>query len=150
MMNGAIQEPRTFEAKLQSGRLTPQSKDKRSVLKISTLIVALVIVALLLAAACKGAIGSKNKVDGTRAKALVSEGATLLDVRTEGEFQAGHIDGAKLVPVQSLDKRFEDVGPRDKPVVIYCASGMRSAKAARMLTKAGFEEVYDLGSIRSW
>jgi rhodanese-related sulfurtransferase len=90
------------------------------------------------------------KVDGARARELVKGGATLLDVRTQSEFDGGHIEGAKLIPVQELGSRLGDVGPKDKPVVVYCASGVRSGRAAGQLAEAGFTQVYDLGSIRSW
>jgi rhodanese-related sulfurtransferase len=91
-----------------------------------------------------------TKVDGAKAKELVSGGAVLLDVRTQGEFDGGHIDGAKLIPVQELSSRMDDVGAKDKPVVVYCASGMRSARAANMLAQAGYGEVYDLGAMGNW
>lgn len=90
-----------------------------------------------------------SRVDGAAARELVKNGATLLDVRSQGEFSGGHIEGAKLIPVQELGGRLEEVGPKDKPVVVYCASGGRSAAAASMLAKAGYE-VHDLGGMGNW
>lgn len=79
------------------------------------------------------------------ARALVDRGATLLDVRTPGEWERGHLDAALLIPVQELSSRLAEV-PRDRPVVVYCASGRRSARAVQMLRGAGYE-AHDLGGM---
>ncbi|MGQ9887998.1 MAG: rhodanese-like domain-containing protein [Aggregatilineales bacterium] len=73
----------------------------------------------------------------------------LLDVRTPEEFASGHLDGATNINVQELQSRLSEI-PRDRPVVLYCRSGNRSAQAARMLQAAGFTSVYDLGGIIAW
>ena len=81
---------------------------------------------------------------------LVATGARLLDVRTREEFAAGHLRGALNIPVVELGDRLAEVGPRDQPVVVYCASGVRSAHAADLLKRAGFARVYDLGPMSNW
>ncbi len=91
-----------------------------------------------------------GKVAPDKARELVAGGATLLDVRSPGEFGGGHVRGAKNVPVQELASRIGEVGAKDKPVVVYCASGMRSASAASMLRRAGFQSVHDLGAMARW
>jgi len=78
------------------------------------------------------------------------EQARLVDVRSAGEYASGHLDGALNVPVQDLAKRMEELGDKTKPVVLYCASGMRSASAAGMLRRAGFADVHDLGAMARW
>ena len=88
-------------------------------------------------------------VSGDRARQLVAEGASLLDVRTPDEFRQDALPGALNIPVQILGDRFGEL-PRDKPVVVYCASGMRSASAAQFLERCGFTQVYDLGGIGRW
>lgn len=115
-----------------------------------TLRTALLTTALGLAiAACSGSASSQSHhVDSAEAHRLVEQGATLLDVRTEGEFAGGHLPGAVLVPVAELASRMSEV-PRDRPVVVYCQSGGRSARAAEMLAAAGYD-VHDLGGIASW
>ena len=81
------------------------------------------------------------------ARQWVEEGATLLDVRTPGEFGQGHLRGALNVPVQVLQQRIAEVpGAR---VVVYCRSGGRSASAAKMLERYG-KEVLDLGPMHAW
>ena len=85
-----------------------------------------------------------------KAHALVSSGARLVDVRSPAEFGAGHIDGARNIPLGELDRRVRELGATDGAVIVYCASGARSAMAKRALKKAGFTEVYNLGSMRNW
>lgn len=89
-----------------------------------------------------------RRVDGPTARQKVASGATLLDVRTPGEYAEGHIDGALNIPVQELEQRLGEV-PQGHPVVVYCLSGGRSAAASRMLAAAGYE-AYDLGPKSAW
>jgi len=91
-----------------------------------------------------------GKVAPEKARELVKGGARLVDVRTRAEFAAGHIEGALNIPVGELGARLGEVGDREKPVVVYCASGMRSASAAGALRGAGFSQVHDLGAMARW
>lgn len=91
---------------------------------------------------------ARDRVDGASARQMVADGATLLDVRTDREFSSGHLDGALHIPLAQLRSRVGEV-PRDRPVVVYCLSGGRSASAAGMLRDSGFE-VHDLGPMRAW
>ena len=84
------------------------------------------------------------------ARQLVDRGAFLLDVRTPGEFDSGHVEGAVNIPVQSLAQRLMELPPTDKPVVVYCRSGGRSAQAAALLRQAGWTEVHDVGPMPPW
>ena len=87
-------------------------------------------------------------VDGKKAKALVAGGAKLVDVRSPAEFTEKHIDGAVNVPLAEVANT--DMGAKDKPVVVYCGSGTRSAKAAAKLQAKGYTQVFDLGAMSSW
>jgi len=84
--------------------------------------------------------------------AVVSEkirsGARIIDVRTPQEFAGSAYPNAKNIPLDQLPSRMGDL-PKDKPLVLYCASGMRSANAARILKKAGFTDVINAGSMAS-
>lgn len=82
------------------------------------------------------------------ARQLVADGALLVDVRTPGEFAAGHVEGARNVPVDQIAAA--DVGPKDGAVVVYCRSGGRSAAARATLEKRGYTRVYDLGAMSNW
>jgi rhodanese-related sulfurtransferase len=96
---------------------------------------------------CSG-IASADHVPSAEAHALVAAGATLLDVRTDAEWSAGHLPGAVHVPLADLADRMGEI-PRDHPVVVYCRSGARSANAAAILVAAGYE-VHDLGGMSAW
>ncbi len=74
---------------------------------------------------------------------------TLVDVRTAGEFSGGYIPGAVNISLQDLNRELDSIS-KDKPVVVYCRSGNRSASAARTLIQAGHAEVLDLGGIIEW
>lgn len=89
-------------------------------------------------------------VTGADARRLVREGARLVDVRAPSEFAQGHIEGALNIPVQELGDRLQELEPKDKAVVVYCRSGHRSGNAARLLARAGFPAVHDLGAMSRW
>jgi rhodanese-related sulfurtransferase len=76
---------------------------------------------------------------------------TLLDVRTQEEYDAAHIEGAQLLPYDAIAQRADEL-PQDKDaaVIVYCRSGSRSAAAAQTLVGLGYTQVYDLGGIQSW
>ncbi len=99
-----------------------------------------------------GAGGGGATIDSKRAHELVEkQRAVLLDVRTPDEFAGGHLDGATNIPVQELEARLAQVpAKKDQDIVVYCRSGVRSAKAKAMLEKAGFTKVHDLGGIGNW
>lgn len=90
-----------------------------------------------------------DRIDGERARAMVEDGATLLDVRTGAEFRSGHVDGAINIPVGEID-RVSTMVAKDKPVIVYCRSGARSARAAARMKGLGYGDVHDMGSIANW
>ncbi|MDX8389372.1 MAG: rhodanese-like domain-containing protein [Mariprofundaceae bacterium] len=74
----------------------------------------------------------------------------LLDVRTVEEYAEGHIAGATLIPVQELDKRLAEI-PHGKRVYVYCHSGVRSARASKLLAERGFKNIENMkGGIVAW
>ena len=67
------------------------------------------------------------------------ENVTLLDVRTEDEFKSGHIQGATLIPLSSLEANLDKLQKfKHKKIIVYCRSGSRSVAASRILEKNGF------------
>lgn len=110
----------------------------------------------------KAAKARIQEVDADRLQAMKQEQPDLLilDVRESSEFEQGHIEGAMLIPRGILEaaadlqypKRVEKLcAARDKPLVLYCATGGRSAMAADTLQMMGFKEVYSLaGGITQW
>lgn len=109
-----------------------------------------VVIAVLAAVVLVMIIRGMGKTSGAEAKRLVEAGAKLVDVRTDSEFSAGHLPGAIHIPVQSLSNRMAELGAKEEPIVVYCASGVRSARAKRLLEKAGFTAVHDLGAMARW
>lgn len=81
-----------------------------------------------------------------------NEDATVLDVREDQEFAEGHIVNALHIPVGVLDKRLNELEAyKDKPIVVYCRSGDRAARASATLHKQGFNTVFKLnGGILAW
>ena len=70
-------------------------------------------------------------------KALVQQGAMIIDVRTPAEFKGGHVKGAVNIPLQSLQANFSKI-PQNKTIITCCASGMRSGSAKSLLKAAGY------------
>lgn len=95
---------------------------------------------------------ARRLLGGARAPAelvrqRIASGAKIVDVRTPGEFRGGAYPGAVNIPLQILAGRLREI-PKNRPVVLYCASGMRSASAARVLKRAGYEDVVNAGGLR--
>lgn len=75
---------------------------------------------------------------------------SVVDVRRPDEYRSGHLPGSRLIPLDELSDRLGELDPR-KPIIVYCASGLRSRAAVSILARAGFAEVYDMeGGIRAW
>ena len=88
---------------------------------------------------------------GEQAHAKVTQGAFLLDVRSPGEFAEGHLAGAVNVPVNELEATLASLPvDRNKEIVVYCRSGLRSSRARTILLKAGYSKVEDLGGMSNW
>lgn len=78
------------------------------------------------------------------------ENHVLIDVRSVGEFKSGHLPKARNIPLEELERKLDGI-PKDKPVILVCWSGSRSASATRYLIKAGYENVHNLkGGTMLW
>ena len=76
--------------------------------------------------------------------------AQLIDVREPNEFESGHILGARNIPLTQLKMRMKEIRP-DKPVYLYCQRSSRSGRAAQMLYKKGYKQLYQLkGGFKKW
>ena len=76
--------------------------------------------------------------------------AQLIDVREQTEYEAGHILGARNIPMTQLSQRHKEIRP-DLPVYLYCQNTGRSARAALMLKKKGYHQIYQLqGGFKTW
>lgn len=83
--------------------------------------------------------------DMTEIKEIIANGGVIIDVRTPAEFSGGHPKGAKNIPLDRLESNISQIKNMKKPVVVCCASGMRSARAKSILSARGIENVYDAG-----
>ncbi|HTO35027.1 MAG TPA: rhodanese-like domain-containing protein [Flavobacterium sp.] len=114
----------------------------------------LILFTSLFLMSCKGQETEHFKLlNSAQYEQIISENeVTIIDVRTPGEYQSGHIKNAQNINVQSGDfKAKMENFDREKPIYIYCRSGSRSANAGRILEEMGFKEIYDLkGGILSW
>ncbi|MCY3412472.1 MAG: rhodanese-like domain-containing protein [Candidatus Heimdallarchaeota archaeon] len=86
------------------------------------------------------------------AKAMIEEGDVfILDVRSQSEYDEGHIDGATLIPVDELEDRLDELPAKDAKILVYCRSGSRSATASGILDDFDFTNVYNmLGGYIEW
>ena len=114
-----------------------------------------VIVAIVVAGAAflllrpSGGGGIQN-VDAAGAQAAIDKGAQVVDVRTAGEYQMGHIPGAVNTPVDQLEAAAQS-WDKDATYVVYCATGQRSATAVETMKALGFKNIAHLSAgIQSW
>jgi len=109
------------------------------------------ITVLLLVLGC-GAPGNTGTLDPVTFQQAIGPQAQLIDVRTAAEFADGHLAGARNLDWSSgaLEAAWSGLD-KDAPVLLYCASGRRSAAAREAMVAAGFTDVKDLaGGIRAW
>jgi rhodanese-related sulfurtransferase len=99
-------------------------------------------------------MGGGPSVTAVQATQLINrEDALIVDVRDPGEYGAGHILGAKNVPLSRIDAGGSEIAAKrkDKPVIVYCDTGSRATKAAAALRAQGFSRVVNLsGGLGAW
>ncbi len=107
------------------------------------------IISLLAIVFLLTACGSKYKtIDTNKALELINDGATIIDVRTREEYDEGHIKGAINIPIDEIENVEFD---KDVTLIVYCASGIRSIKAADKLVDMGYTSLYNLdGGLLNW
>lgn len=77
---------------------------------------------------------------------LKSGNVLIIDVRTKPEYSGGHVTGSLNIPLDEIHLRAEEIKAHNKPVVLCCASGMRSMQATAILSRAGIPKCYNGGS----
>jgi phage shock protein E len=100
------------------------------------------VLGLILVVAAVGVLAfmvSRNASTGEIGAAL-DAGATVVDVRSHGEFRAGHFPGAINIPVDQISAQLKKLGDPEKPVILYCHSGIRSGSAMHIVKRAGFKK----------
>ena len=92
-------------------------------------------------------------INAQQAKQMMdqSTGYVIVDVRTQSEFQDGHIDGAVLIPVDQVASLAPSKLPdKTQLIFVYCRSGARAQQASTILAQMGYTNVVDFGGISSW
>jgi len=79
---------------------------------------------------------------------MINNGGIILDVRTQQEFKQGHVQGSKNIPLDTINQKMKDIKKLNKPIILCCASGMRSGQATTILKREGLD-VINGGSWRS-
>ena len=113
------------------------------------------LLALFLLTGCGGtaADGSYQQITQEEAKEMMdTQEVIILDVREQGEYDSGHIPGAVLLPVGSIDETTaaEVIPEKDSMVLVYCRSGNRSKTASSTLAELGYTNIYEFGGINTW
>ena len=94
-----------------------------------------------------------QKISQEKAKEMMdTQEVLVLDVREQSEYAGGHIPGAVLLPVGTIDEDTAAavIPEKDTTVLVYCRSGSRSKRAAKALAGLGYTGIYEFGGIMSW
>ena len=94
----------------------------------------------------KSIFGGASASDSSPIDAVRAQGAVIIDVRSPAEFASGHADGAVNIPLDQLEAKLGTIKNYQKPVIVCCASGMRSGRAKALLTSRGITDLHDAGS----
>ena len=113
------------------------------------------LLALFLLTGCGGnaAGDAYQQITQEEAKEMMdTQEVIILDVREQGEYDSGHIPGAVLLPVGSIDETTaaEVIPEKDSMVLVYCRSGNRSKTASSTLAELGYTNIYEFGGINTW
>ena len=111
------------------------------------------MIAFGLTACCAWAFAQDFKtIDVQQAQSMAKQGALFLDVREQAEYDAVHATGVTLIPLGQLKNRLSEIRAyENKPVVVICRSGSRSAQASGILTQSGFKDVSNIqGGTLAW
>lgn len=113
------------------------------------------LLSLLLLAGCGGnaADGAYQQITQEEAKEMMdAQKVIILDVREQDEYDSGHIPGAVLLRVGSIDETTaaQVIPEKDSTVLVYCRSGNRSKTASTVLADLGYTNIYEFGGINTW
>ena len=104
---------------------------------------------LLLATMARAAMQNISATD-TQKLTKQAPAIYLLDVRTLGEYTQKHIKGAHLIPIDQIESRINEI-PKNRPIIVYCETGVRSSLVGRYLDRLGYQDVSNLSQgIMGW
>jgi len=113
--------------------------------------IVLTIMTLLLTGC--SSISKTSEITYNNALKLINDNnATIIDVRTESEYNENHIENAILLTLDTINENTakDNIKSKDSYVIVYCKSGGRSKQAQQILNDLGYTNVYNLGSINNW
>lgn len=124
-------------------------------MKKTTLILTIIVIVILaLFTACaKSKTAQYHKITAADGKKRMDENTDVImvDVRSQEEYEAGHIKGAILIPLDTISGTQPEQLPNlDDEILVYCRSGRRSSKASGKLANMGYTQIYDMGGIQDW
>ena len=113
------------------------------------------LLALFLLTGCGGTAAGDayQQITPEEAKEMMdAQEGIILDVREQDEYDSGHIPGAVLLPVGTIDETTaaEVIPEKDSTVLVYCRSGNRSKTASSTLAELGYTNIYEFGGINTW
>ena len=100
-----------------------------------------------------GSSGTYTQISQEKAKEMMTQpGVIILDVREQDEYDSGHIKGAVLLPVGTINEESAAsvISSKDTVVLVYCRSGNRSKTASQALVDLGYTNIYEFGGINTW
>jgi len=111
---------------------------------------ALALIAIIIVSEFRRARRPWRDAEPAQAVRLINDGAQLIDLRSHDAFRGGHIVNARHIPMDEFEAKAGKLD-KDKPVLLYCDSGVTSSRAAAMLVRDGFTEVWQLhGGLAAW
>ena len=118
----------------------------------------IILLAVMLLTACgqakendQGAVYMNITAEEAKEIMDTKEGYIILDVRTQEEYDEGHIPGAILIPNTEIEARAEEeLTNKDQMILVYCRSGRRSKLAAEALVELGYTNIKEFGGIIDW
>lgn len=118
----------------------------------------MILLAVMLLTACGQNKENKQEavymnISAEKAKQIMDseEGYVILDVRTQEEYDQGHIPGAILIPNTEIEAKAEEIlNDKDQLILVYCRSGRRSKMAAEALVQLGYTNIKEFGGIIDW
>lgn len=119
--------------------------------KMKKLLIVLLLVFALYG--CSATSSGPQKITAAEGKEMMDADASiiLVDVRTESEYDSGHIAGAVLLPLDLIESQAKTILPdKNSVIIVYCRSGNRSAQAVSILNDMGYKNLYDMGGIIDW
>ena len=121
--------------------------------RISRILLCATLLSMLLLCGCRTTPPTYVCITAEQAKELMDteQNYIILDVRTQPEYDMGHIPGALLIPNEVIREQAQDkLTDKDQLILVYCRSGRRSKEAAQALVELGYTNVKEFGGINDW